>query len=47
MWQLAIEPKNDMGAFGSAMAKDKSADEFREYNTIFGIIFSVWVDAIF
>lgn len=47
MWQLAIEPKNDMGAFGSTVSKDKSANEFREYNIIFRIILSMRVDVVF
>lgn len=42
-WQLAVEPKNDIGVFGSLMAEDNTANESEERNQIFRIILSVQV----
>lgn len=39
----SIEPKNDIDVLGSPMAKDKTANEFGEYNRIFKTILSVQV----
>lgn len=47
MQQLAIEPRNDTGAFGSPMAKDKTANEFEEDDKIFGIVLCVQVYMVF
>lgn len=38
---LQIESKNDTGAFGSPVAKDKAANEFREDTKIFRIVLSL------
>lgn len=41
MQQLAIEPRNDTAAFGSPVAKDKTANEFEHDDEVFRTVLCV------